>query len=424
MKRMSADSRGRAARSRRWRHTLILTAGASIMILVFSVMSLAQESTRIKDRIDLGTESTMGGCTITITSPELDAFCADIDIYFRASVTCVEQGEVRTGQITWSAPGGQPDTGTGISLITRYSSTGDKVVTVTCGSGDGSCTAQKTVKIIQTVYNKSADCSGFDDTQNPPWLVVPFNNAPNSNTAKVVITPASSATEVFFTTSDAKITVAPAQAATSPETITVTCVQLGEHNGVQARVGAADAPVCKTLNICPRDKKTVTVDFHYVSDNAGHSTTRAIGAEDALLTTMNNIWSKQANVVFVKGVANNCQVQKDLGTVVEWRPTEPANEWDDVVDACSQGNGPDVHFVWEYEQDGTPGTDNVDAAQLGGDILFEDNAGTEIGETLAHEMGHFLGLGDQYTVAVELMYGYTDTRGCEVRHQQVHVANP
>ena len=292
-------------------------------------------------------------------------------------------------------------------------------------SAQTNCPDNIQVSIPSVDFEETAPNNGFDDTVDPPWLVVPVNNPPNQNTVKVNIEPSAAAAQVYFTIDDpAKATVSPAQASSSPQTLTLTGVAKG-HTALRARVGSSSGPICKTLNVCVRDKKVVIVDFHFMQDNASNQTSRSTSEADGFVSTLNTIWTPQANVVFQKGSVDSPTVPTNLGSVVEWYPTNPANEWDDIV-AFRNGSAPDVFFVWEYEQDGTPATDNADAAQLGGDILFEDNAGSEVGETLAHEMGHFLAVSpaDYTDRQDQLMHAYTDVRGQKITHAQVDQANP
>jgi len=145
---------------------------------------------------------------------------------------------------------------------------------------------------------------------------------------------------------------------------------------------------------------------------------------------MNEIWGPQANVYFEKKTVDSPTVPIDMGDVVRFSSHltgVPASEheWDDVIAMGDSSADVNVFFVWEYEQDDTPLVDSADAAQLSGNILFEDNAGTEIGETFAHEMGHFLGVtpADYYDKSDELMHAYTDTRGSKIRKAQADQAN-
>ncbi|MGI6496484.1 MAG: hypothetical protein ACOX5G_10445 [Kiritimatiellia bacterium] len=52
---------------------------------------------------------------------------------------------------------------------------------------------------------------------------------------------------MYFTIDDpAKATVSPAQASSSPQTLTLTGVAKG-HTALRARVGSSSGPICKTL---------------------------------------------------------------------------------------------------------------------------------------------------------------------------------
>ncbi len=281
------------------------------------------------------------------------------------------------------------------------------------------------IEIPKVEFEETAPDNGFDDTETPPWLVVPANNPPNQNTVKVKIEPRSAASQIYFTVDDpGKATVSSNQVFAALQTLTLTGLTKG-HTVLHARFGSASGHICTTVNICVRDKKVIVVDFHYMQDTVGHHTTRLMADVDALVSTMNSIWTPQANVVFQKGNVDNPTVGTNLGDVVEWYPTNPANEWDDIVTFRSDST-PDLFFVWEYEQDGTPDTDDTDAAELHGDILFEDQAGVEVGETIAHELGHYLGVNpsDYLTHQNQLMHAFTDIRGRKIIHAQVDQANP
>ncbi len=303
-------------------------------------------------------------------------------------------------------------TGTQVTLI--FNTTGEKHV----NAGPGAKTV--TVNVIDVTFEETSVNSGFDATVNPHWLVVPVDNPARHNTVRAVINPPSLASAVYFTVdSTATATVTPLQPSSGNQILTVTGVGKG-HATLRARLNSTTGTICETLNICARNKNVVTVDFHFMWDNSAHHTTRLTNSVDGYISAMNDIWTSQANVVFVKGSVTSTTLTTDLGTVVEWYSTNPQNEWDDIS-AWRSGAAPDIYFVWEYEQDGTPSTDNTDGAQLGGDILLEDDAGAEVGETLAHEMGHYFGINpaDYQDHQEQLMHAYTDVRGRKITHAQV-----
>lgn len=324
------------------------------------------------------------------------------------------------GPYSWSVAGAAA----GIDANGLLTAVTTGVATVTASNAAGGAVA-KDVTVFSVCFEEITPKHGFDNTVNPPWLVVPVHNSPDQNEVRVTVEPATACPLLFFCVEDAsKAVPTPTSASGFPQTLVLSGLDKG-HTVLKVRSQSPTGTVCATLNVCVRDKKTISVDFHFMSDSNGHGTTRLPAEADAFIAAMNAIWTPQANVVFEKGTVDSPMVTADLGSVVEWYPANPANEWDDVV-AHRLGGPPDVYFVWEYEQDGTPATDNADAAQLGGDILFEDAAENETGETLAHEMGHYLGVvpADYTDKQDELMHAYTDVRDSTITHAQTDQANP
>lgn len=309
---------------------------------------------------------------------------------------------------------------------------GEKVVVTLEVTGSAPSASDSVVlRTIKVVFEESAPDSGFDGTTDPKWLVVPVDNPPNQNTARAVVYPSSEAANIYFTVDATTIaTVAPGQAKVSPETLTVTGVAK-DHTLLQARYKSDTGGICETLSICVLKKKTKRLDFHYMSDSAtpAHKTTRDKSKTDDIVNGMNDIWTKQANVVFVKGTVDEPKVLVDLGPYVLLWASDPKNEWDDIT-RFFIANAPDIYFVWEFELDQDPLTDNGDGAWYsssglpnGGDILMEDNIKGSVERNLAHEMGHFYGIDPaDYTDASkenELMW-WGGTRGKTILHSQAH----
>ncbi len=192
------------------------------------------------------------------------------------------------------------------------------------------------------------------------------------------------------------------------------------NNGLVARVEVS----CKRARI-------VRITFNFVRDSAGHKTSRNPGQVDQWLHDMNEIYTPQANIICRKNNARWVNVAKNLGSVVRYSahlPGVPASqhEWDDVA-AKRDGTADFNYFlVWEYEQDATPSHDDTDAGAMNGNCIFEDDAGAEVSETLAHELGHFLGVQDFYenNHVGWLMYGYTDVRGRTLPRDHALKMNP
>jgi hypothetical protein len=180
-----------------------------------------------------------------------------------------------------------------------------------------------------------------------------------------------------------------------------------------------------------KNKKTVTVSFNFVRDSAGHRTRRNTSQTRNWLWMINLIYKNQANIEVTQRQARTVRVNKDLGNVVRFTshlPGVPASEheWDDVTATGDSSADVNIFLVWRYEQDNTPSTDHTDAGHLNGNVIYEDSAGRQTGETMAHEIGHYLGVPDQYVAARkrELMYGYTDVRGIHLPKADVNTMNP
>jgi hypothetical protein len=232
----------------------------------------------------------------------------------------------------------------------------------------------------------SAD-SGFDNSVNP-WLMVPQGG---TNSVRLV-------DAAGLTVSNTNPT-----AATFTETAAAGGVRLvqftGRARGTTFLVVTSGAREVARLEVSVKTKKTVKLVFNYVKDNARHRTTTNPGDETAWVTAINGIMTPQANVEATSINARWVTVPRNLGRVVRWarglRGVAAAqHEWDVVVALRDPAGDLNIFCVWEYEQDATPLRDDVDAGTLGGNTLVDDSVGQPRGETLAHELGHHLGLAD------------------------------
>lgn len=191
---------------------------------------------------------------------------------------------------------------------------------------------------------------------------------------------------------------------------------------IQAKNGNT---VVVELEVDTKEKKTVHLSFNFVEDSAGHKTRRSAASAAGWLATINYIYNGQANVYAVLHATRTVRVPSNLGTEVTWT-AGTASEWNTVTGMGDTGANFNIFLVWEYEQDNTPTVDNTDAGTLGGNCIFEDNAGTQVGVTMAHEFGHHLGADDHYDGARKhhLMHGITDQRGIHLPKADVNTMNP
>ncbi len=264
--------------------------------------------------------------------------------------------------------------------------------------------------------------NGFDAAAVPPWVMVPltgFNLVKLTNAAGLTVT--SSAPAI------AKIVTFGRLAPDGHQGFMIVGKRVG-NVVIHARRGPT---LCARLDVSVKRKKTVKIAFNFVKDNAGHATTRTSASVNGWVAAMNRIFLPQANILIMKQSSRNVAVPANLGAVVRFSThiagaPAAAHEWDDVIALRDNTADLNLFFVWEYEQDATPGTDHTDAGTLGGNCIFEDNAGTQIGETLAHETGHFLGAPDMNAAADRhlLMFGITDTRGQKIPKAHANTMNP
>lgn len=173
---------------------------------------------------------------------------------------------------------------------------------------------------------------------------------------------------------------------------------------IEARHGTA---VVTRLEAEVKNLKTVKVGFHFVRDNNSHKTARTPAQLDALVATAHKVHFNQINVEIKKHSVNpTSTVNEDLGAVVVWSATAAQDEWRKVVANRDGTADLNVFFVWEYEQDGTEGTDNAAAGTLRneGNCLMEDHSPyADNGWTLAHEIGHYLGVGPHSATGADLL---------------------
>jgi hypothetical protein len=197
--------------------------------------------------------------------------------------------------------------------------------------------------------------------------------------------------------------------------------------------GASPAPV--VLDIGVKNKRQLLVVFNFVRDNAGHTTSRPAANVAQFMPTLKLIWETQANVdVVQQGGIKKVRVARNMGRTV-LLPAGPlvlgtAGSDDAAIAATgSTGDLLNVFFVNEVQQSGNPvdidAVTKIGMAGTGqsGVCLFEDNAGRDQAFSLAHEIGHHLGLLDRATPAKDLMHGITGQRGINLSKADVNAVN-
>jgi hypothetical protein len=156
-------------------------------------------------------------------------------------------------------------------------------------------------------------------------------------------------------------------------------------------------------------RQVVDVAFYYVKD-AKHSTKRKPGEEAALLKVVNEIFPDQANVTVTQnGPARQLDFTQDLGDVVSEKTI--GDDWHVLTNRVLRRARINVFFVWDCDfAAGDPGDECGISSDWLWVILDDDPKHTEqdAGVTLAHEVGHCLGLHHNMdkTQSDLLMWGY------------------
>jgi peptidoglycan hydrolase-like protein with peptidoglycan-binding domain len=240
-------------------------------------------------------------------------------------------------------------------------------------------------------FEASRPLNGFDHTVNPPWQMVPKGG-----------------TKIVRLMGGDTLTVVPLNPVVCTVHETEKCFTHGGREFVVRGIMEGKTQICAfhgalipcRLDVEVKKELVVTMAFHYVSDSAGHKTTRTPAGLPALFNYARTVLSDQINVTIKNmKVHPSTKIDEDLGDRVIWAH----GEWDKVVTKRDRSVDCNVFFVWEYETQATA-RDTAEAGALKGDILMEDNIGyANHGWTLAHEIGHYLGHGGHTARGLDLM---------------------
>lgn len=281
---------------------------------------------------------------------------------------------------------------------------------------------------MATEFFRVIKMKGFDRHQTPPWQMVPVDGDRYVQLRDGAGLTVTSTNPAVVTATEVNMSQVP----TGDREIIPSGARIFKLHGASkgnARIQARNSggTAAAELEVDTKNRKTVRVTWNFVRDNAGHRTWRARASTTQWVRDINHIYTGQANIEVIQQGARLVRVEQDLGTEV--RRAAGAADERAVVEALGDTTA-DLNFfmVWEYESDFLAGTgpDRVDASRIGNTVFYEDRAGSQTGETMAHEIGHYLGVSDHYDAARKhhLMHGYTDERGVHLPKEDVNVMNP
>jgi hypothetical protein len=269
-------------------------------------------------------------------------------------------------------------------------------------------------------FDPNSKEDGFDATVDPPWVMVRYEDKARlmrvldaQGMTLVSTNPAVAVPELIFPVNPR-----------TPDSIgrqsEIFMIRVGVPGEAEIQVKDHCGNIRARLSVSVLEKLIVKTAIHYVK-NANYGTrTRNLGDETGLVDEMNGIYGPQANLEFEVIQARDLPMTNNLGNQVNFTPI---SDWNTVVgnrNSLAQFN---VFFVRELEEGAEPPagtvdpTDDADAlTNIGppGDCIFEDSAGVEVGETLAHEAGHMLTIRHATPIRTTedmLMWDFTDDRG-------------
>ncbi len=178
------------------------------------------------------------------------------------------------------------------------------------------------------------------------------------------------------------------------------------------------------IQVAPQ--RTVTIAFNYVSDSAGHNTKRSPKTAVILMQKLNSIYMPQANVKFHQIAARELKIKADLKKAVIRDQKNPSKDTFSLLVASRHPKAQiNVFFVWECQKAGkSHDTDGVAEIAVSKNektnCMVEDNLGASFERVVAHEVGHNLGLKDDYSIPDLLMYGKTaKSVGTRLRRSEI-----
>lgn len=256
----------------------------------------------------------------------------------------------------------------------------------------GNTTGKNKVEFTQ-VFSTDKE-NGFDETANPRWIMVRFEEP--SREIRVI-------NAAGFRIVSRQFLIATPGQFTSPRildriTSDDEVIRVRGHlpGTTFFDIVDSDDEVLATLEVAVFEKLTLPTSFLYVK-NPGVGTKRKPGQEVAFIAEANRIYKNQINVEIVALQAREEPVTGDFGTEINIADTmaNGKNEWDEL--SSHRDKNARLTMFFAREVDLGPEDPNDDDANAITDVdgfvgAIEDESSPNVGGTLAHETGHALGV--------------------------------
>jgi hypothetical protein len=269
-------------------------------------------------------------------------------------------------------------------------------------------------------FVKVFDMQGFDRHRAPQWQMVPWvgtRYVALRDGAGLAVT---SMNPTIVTALEVPLSSVPTTDRLPLQPNDRVFMLLGVSRG-NTKVRATGGPGAVDLEVGVKARKNVRISFNFVRDGAGHKTKRVPAQAAEWVKTLNYVFEGQANTKIILAQSRWVNVAANLGRRIT---SNKAGVGEQAHLFPLGDSGADVNMFLVWDLDITGNADDEQAFAQGSNIVFRDDAGRQIRETMSHELGHALGLPDQYTRRREIMYGYTDDRGAHLGKTDVNLISP
>jgi hypothetical protein len=230
-------------------------------------------------------------------------------------------------------------------------------------------------------FQESHKNDGFDNNPSTPWLMVPLGGA-----KEIELTGLKSNLFAFTWKCVPPGAVTVDVSASGGDRL---IVKSGPNTGLFRLEAKNAAGKIAVLNVSVKKRHTYNIQAFKLMHTGGHISTRSFGSLELLVREANEVLTPQTNQYFAltPGLLP-LQMSEDFGTVI--RNDEHTLVSIAANQACWDRNVIPLVLVNELSLPG-PGGDTEGATYIDS-IVIEDNVTKHV-YVLAHELGHFFGLG-------------------------------
>lgn len=282
---------------------------------------------------------------------------------------------------------------------------------------------------MAAAFDRAFPFRGWDSAASPKWQMVPIDGDRFMylhDGAGLTVT--SSNTAVVTVTEITKGDIPAGSDKLAPRAGDRFFKFRGKSKG-NAKIQAKNAggTVVTEVEVDTKPELTKNVTFYFIKDSATpvHKTNKVPAEAAQWVLTVNYIY-QQCNIKIVSPAGSWKTLSGDRGAAIEYTDGS-TDDWAALRAMRDPGADVTVFHVWEYEQDGTPASDNANGGTVRTSKMsvVEDNAASVHAHTIAHELGHAFGLPDLSSNATRhhIMWGAGRT-GQHMSKSEVNTINP